>query len=68
MSDYFDKDPQNPRHGGDGEGGKWPEVIGGGSSNIGDGTGGGIKHLSDPHNPRNGGDHDSKAGSSWFGL
>lgn len=68
MSDYFDKDPQNPREGGDGEGGKWPEVIGGGSSNIGGGTGGsGIKHLSDPHNPRNGGDHDSIIPVIWKG-
>jgi hypothetical protein len=55
MSTSFGKDPQNPRDGGDGEGGKWPEVIketiiGGGSSNIR--WGGAIKHLSDPHNPR----------------
>ena len=38
MSTSFGKDPHNPRHGGDGEGGKWPEVIGGGDHDSKDGS------------------------------
>ena len=50
------KDPQNPRDGGDGEGGKWPTIIKPiaiKELTIGGGTGGGgIKHLSDPRQRR----------------